>query len=201
MEHPDFLAFLRAIVAEPDEDLPRLAFADWLDEHGDAERAAFIRTQVELVRLISFGLTDSPEVSFLRRKERSFLNASSYQRPLWAAELCPQLVTIVPPEKGLTGVHVEGADRVAFHRGFVEAVECSVAEWLIHGRALRQRQPIRIVNMTGCGTTTRDDWYVMVPSLLYLEELVLTGLPPGLLGWLRDWLPGTQLTQFGEQLE
>ena len=37
--------FLAAIAARPDDDLPRLIFADWLDEHGDADRATFIRLQ------------------------------------------------------------------------------------------------------------------------------------------------------------
>jgi uncharacterized protein (TIGR02996 family) len=36
-------AFLRAIIADPADDLPRLAFADWLDEHGEPERAELIR--------------------------------------------------------------------------------------------------------------------------------------------------------------
>jgi|SRR5579883_341891 len=43
-------AFLRAICAEPDEDTPRLAFADWLDEHDRPERAEFIRVQCERAR-------------------------------------------------------------------------------------------------------------------------------------------------------
>jgi uncharacterized protein (TIGR02996 family) len=44
-------ALLRAIGAHPDEDTPRLAFADYLEEHGNADRAAFIRGQIEYVRL------------------------------------------------------------------------------------------------------------------------------------------------------
>ena len=44
-------AFLSAILAHPDDDLPRLVFADWLDEHGDPARAEFIRLQCELARL------------------------------------------------------------------------------------------------------------------------------------------------------
>jgi len=198
MDHPDFHAFLRAVVAEPDEDLPRLAFADWLEEHGDAERAAFIRTQVELARLVASGLGNTKEAEALRRSERSFLSASSYHRPLWAAELCPQLVKLVPPEKGLAGVHVDGADRVLFHRGFVESVTCSVSEWFVHGRSVCERQPVRTLLLTGCGNTTRDDWYAMVPILTRLEKLVLIGLPPELLEWLRGWLPGTTVTHFGE---
>jgi uncharacterized protein (TIGR02996 family) len=43
--------FLRAILERPDDDLPRLIYADWLDEHGDPARAEFIRTQIELARL------------------------------------------------------------------------------------------------------------------------------------------------------
>lgn len=39
------LPFLRAIVQSPDDDLPRLVYADFLEESGDAARAAFIRVQ------------------------------------------------------------------------------------------------------------------------------------------------------------
>lgn len=41
-------AFLQAIIDRPDDDTPRLIFADWLDERGrpgDADRAEFIRLQ------------------------------------------------------------------------------------------------------------------------------------------------------------
>src|SRR5438874_13842040 len=44
-------AFLRAILDNPDDDLPRLIYADWLDEHGEAARAEFIRVQIERARL------------------------------------------------------------------------------------------------------------------------------------------------------
>jgi uncharacterized protein (TIGR02996 family) len=40
--------FLRAICESPDEDAPRLIYADWLDENGDADRAEFIRLQCAL---------------------------------------------------------------------------------------------------------------------------------------------------------
>jgi uncharacterized protein (TIGR02996 family) len=41
------LAFLEDIKAHPEEDAPRLILADWLEEHGDPERAEFIRLQCE----------------------------------------------------------------------------------------------------------------------------------------------------------
>jgi uncharacterized protein (TIGR02996 family) len=46
----DRAALFAAILANPDEDTPRLALADWLDEHEDAQYAGFIRTQIELAK-------------------------------------------------------------------------------------------------------------------------------------------------------
>ena len=43
MPPPGFEPFVRAICANPDEDTVRLVYADWLDENGDPDRAAFIR--------------------------------------------------------------------------------------------------------------------------------------------------------------
>jgi uncharacterized protein (TIGR02996 family) len=56
---PGSAGFLRAVAEEPLEDAHRLAFADWLDEQGHADRARFIRLQCEHDRL--------PELAFLRR--------------------------------------------------------------------------------------------------------------------------------------
>jgi uncharacterized protein (TIGR02996 family) len=42
---------LEAIRADPGDDGVRLAYSDWLEEHGSPERAAFIRVQIELAGL------------------------------------------------------------------------------------------------------------------------------------------------------
>ncbi|CAN5544265.1 hypothetical protein BH11PLA2_BH11PLA2_28310 [soil metagenome] len=42
--------FLKAIWDQPHDDLPRLVYADWLEEQGDAARAEFIRLQCEHAR-------------------------------------------------------------------------------------------------------------------------------------------------------
>src|SRR5947209_4774126 len=44
-------ALLKAVCDNPDEDTPRLVFADWLQEHGEEDRAEFIRVQCEAARL------------------------------------------------------------------------------------------------------------------------------------------------------
>ncbi len=41
-------SLLAAITAHPEEDTPRLAFADWLDEHDRPVRAEFVRAQIAL---------------------------------------------------------------------------------------------------------------------------------------------------------
>src|SRR3954469_15985174 len=46
--HPRLLALLEAARHCPHEDTPRLVLADWLEEHGDPDRAGFIRTQLLL---------------------------------------------------------------------------------------------------------------------------------------------------------
>jgi uncharacterized protein (TIGR02996 family) len=43
-------AFIEAIATNPDEDTPRLVFADWLQEHGEERRAEFVRIQCALAR-------------------------------------------------------------------------------------------------------------------------------------------------------
>jgi uncharacterized protein (TIGR02996 family) len=49
------IELLRAIVARPDDDTPRLAYADWLDDsatadNGYAARAEYVRLQIRLAR-------------------------------------------------------------------------------------------------------------------------------------------------------
>ncbi|VTR98939.1 Uncharacterized protein OS=Sorangium cellulosum (strain So ce56) GN=sce1195 PE=4 SV=1 [Gemmata massiliana] len=68
----DELAFIRAAIAEPDEDTIRLAYADWLDEQGDAvaaSRAEFVRLQVRRSRLDVF----DPERTNLLEQETACL--------------------------------------------------------------------------------------------------------------------------------
>jgi uncharacterized protein (TIGR02996 family) len=44
-------AFLATILAAPDDDVPRLVYADWLDDQGQSDRAEMIREQIELANL------------------------------------------------------------------------------------------------------------------------------------------------------
>jgi len=44
-------AFVHSILANPDDDLPRLVFADWLEENGRESHAELIRVQCELAHM------------------------------------------------------------------------------------------------------------------------------------------------------
>ena len=68
-------AFLQAIIDDPDDDALRLIYADWLDDHGESERAELIRVQCDLA---SLSISDpryaqledrSDELLFLHEKE------------------------------------------------------------------------------------------------------------------------------------
>jgi len=47
----DEAELIRAIITRPADDTVRLVCADWLEERGEGDRAAFIRVQIELARL------------------------------------------------------------------------------------------------------------------------------------------------------
>jgi uncharacterized protein (TIGR02996 family) len=68
-------AFLRAILDDPDDDAPRLVYADWLDEHDDPERAEFIRIQCALAASTAGGRRrefEMREVELLARHQEEW---------------------------------------------------------------------------------------------------------------------------------
>src|SRR3954451_19969395 len=76
----DEAGFLRAVVADPADDAPRLVYADWLDDHGQPERAEFIRVQCELARTPA----DDPRRLELEARERALLGV---QEERWVGPL------------------------------------------------------------------------------------------------------------------
>ena len=135
---------LNMVLAQPDDIALRLVYADWLEEHGQEERAEFIRCQVELARIRpekAGGLTvwssdeaaaddlrsENPHAERLRRRERDLLG--------YPNGVCLHCDWHAPIPHG--GFEWE------FRRGFVEVVSLPLAAWLEHGPALVRRHPIR----------------------------------------------------------
>jgi len=70
---PDEAGFFRTILDHPDDDTPRLIYADWLEDRGETERAEFIRVQCELANR-------------MRRKKR-YGHLQKRSEELWPAPL------------------------------------------------------------------------------------------------------------------
>ena len=113
-------SFLSAILAAPDDDLPRMIYADWLDERGDPDRAEFIRTQIELARLPR----NAPGRRPLRAQAAELLRR---HRSAWLAPL-PRL-----PEVRFNG----------FERGFPGRVVTTEPSFLLFAEAIFRAAPVR----------------------------------------------------------
>jgi uncharacterized protein (TIGR02996 family) len=114
----DELAFLRLILAHPDADGPRLVYADWLDEHGQPDRAEYIRVQCALAQMPD----DAPRRDVFR--QRDVVLREQY-RAEWSGPLA-----------GL-------ASEWDFHRGFPDDVKIEARAFLSHAPALFAALPIR----------------------------------------------------------
>jgi len=120
----DAEALLRAVLVAPDDDAPRLVYADWLEENGDPARAAFIRAQVELARLPP----NHPKRPQLVQTERSLWTK---HRAEWTAWL------------------PAWAEVASFHRGFVERIRCDAAHFLAGADEVRLRTPLVGLRLDG----------------------------------------------------
>lgn len=128
---PENADFLRAIIDRPDDDTVRLVYADWLDDHGDPDRAEFIRVQCELPHLPDTDTRRGP----LEIRERQLLAKHA------AAWIAPR-----PPDPPGDYAGSEGVTSV-FRRGFVESAWPSDA-------AMFKAHPIRDL-FTGGHTAER----------------------------------------------
>ncbi len=77
-------AFLRAVFDAPDDDTPRLVYADFLQENGEEERAEFIRVQCELA--VKRGHTEyADRIRELGMREWELIQQLEPERKYWDA--------------------------------------------------------------------------------------------------------------------
>lgn len=124
-------AFLQAIREAPADDAPRLIYADWLEENGQADRADFIRVQCRLAGLME---ADPPHSAL-------WLRAESLLRRHWNEWVGP-LRNIVGPWRDRYGerwlaeeYHADALRR--FQRGFVDGLSLETDSFLRHAPKLR----------------------------------------------------------------
>ena len=147
MPPDDERAFFDPIRDAPADDGPRLIYADWLDEHGQPDRAEFIRLQCAFDRLDD----DDPRRADVRERERQLAEANEVR---WAADLTP-LVT-----------------DWAFRGGVIDSVSVDAAQFLAHGAAIFALAPIRKVRLLPPSEHLAE--VVQSSILLHVRELDLT---------------------------
>jgi uncharacterized protein (TIGR02996 family) len=158
-------AFVADILEHPDDDAPRLIFADWLEDRGgqgDVERAEFIRIQCRRASLPSV-----PEEQLLRRRAEMLLRAhwESWVRPL------AELVGKVHSESWLQGPYNTEA-LYKFRRGFVFVLDLPARRFIEHGVRLLRWAPLRQVRLYGAGEVARE--LAGCAQLQWLERIDFT---------------------------
>jgi uncharacterized protein (TIGR02996 family) len=149
-------AFLRAICENPDDDTPRLVYADWLDEHGEVKRAEFIRVSCELEQVEEFG-------------------------PRWRA-LCERSWKLLDPNR--TKWSSELADRkllnIEFRRGFVDEVTIYSKRFVADAAKLMALAPIqrlKLADLTAARGNVPLDDVLACPAVARLRGLDLSTTP------------------------
>ena len=127
-------AILAAIAQFPQEDTPRLAYADWLDDHADALpdpasariRAEFIRLQCELKRYEDVSRTEQNRYIDLYRRQDAIL--TRHRREL-----------LGPLGESLSDI--EMSRDVVFDRGFVTELRLHERQFAEHAAAVAALKP------------------------------------------------------------
>jgi uncharacterized protein (TIGR02996 family) len=147
-------SLLQAILADPDDDHLRLVYADWLEEHGNADRAEFIRVQIELAR----SPPEAPSRHELLRREKELLET---HRAAWLKELPP----------------MPSGTKLEFQRGFVHRVTFArAARFSEHAGKLSAAAPIQELRI-GKLLLEHLPELAESPLLARLSALLLEGNP------------------------
>lgn len=133
-------ALMRSIRAAPDDDAPRLIYADWLDEHDQPERAEFVRVQCELSR-------EYPDEVAGKRGDHLLRSAGG------------RYCLLRERERGLAEHHSKDwwpDVGVIAKRGFVVHLSCNFDVWLRIGDEIDKQETICEVQLLGANLIGLD---------------------------------------------
>jgi uncharacterized protein (TIGR02996 family) len=139
-------AFLRSIVESPDDDTPRLVYADWLDDRGNP-RGEFIRVQCRLARMTP----DNALRPQLETRARELLDRHQDQ---WLGPLRPLL------------------SRWVFRRGFLDVISVPAAAYLRHA-TLPHPPTVRRVEVDLDDFDAPPSAFELVPESVARENVVM----------------------------
>jgi uncharacterized protein (TIGR02996 family) len=139
---------LQAIIENPDDDARRLVYADWLEDHGESERAEFIRVQIELAKLPNVDkrrpLLKQRETELLARNESEWIKPIRHRVLSWT-----------------------------FQRGFIAEVSVTLNMYTKHTFELLNLAPIRRMWVDGAEIKISGSARKLVPESIARESLVL----------------------------
>ena len=126
-----------AIIAHADEDTPRLAYADWLDEHGDPDRAAFIRVQCRLADMPP----NDPDWVDLREQQDELVARLKSRH----SDLTPDA-----PDGFYSGTEFIDDHEEPYRRGFPHFIDCQIdgPDWTLKEIARVTKEFTRLVRTT-----------------------------------------------------
>src|SRR5262249_18558751 len=129
-----------------DNDAPRLIYADYLEEHGDADQAEFIRLQVHQA-----SLHRGPWERSMTGREQELLKRHVQE---WTSPILKQGVYEHQPHHfdpaklrfvPRTGRH--GLKEVQLERGFLDRISSTTTAFIRYGRGWLTRAPVRAVDL------------------------------------------------------
>ncbi len=162
--------FLASILADPDDDTPRLQYADWLMERGDP-RGEFIRVQCEIARIEgSESIRDAAEVVFPGDRLQN-LHAREHELLALRDEWILPTPFTTQAEWDLFDALVDGC---GFRRGFAESVTCTARDWIEHAAAIRAQHPVRDVTLSE--VVAGLEWTRIADACRGLRKLYVTDL-------------------------
>jgi uncharacterized protein (TIGR02996 family) len=161
-------ALLNAIRAHPDEDTPRLVYADWLQENDRPERAEFIRLQCAIARL--------PDSA----KEKA-------EKQTRATELLEE------NEKEWFDTLRSDFESCEIERGFVKLLCGDADVFRKHARKIVRAAPVlhtaRAWRVGSAAATV-----LKLPFFEWVREVSMDGVEPSSVGPLKKFVPPANLT-------
>jgi uncharacterized protein (TIGR02996 family) len=171
-------ALLAAIAEHPDEDTPRLVYADWLQEHDQPIRAEFIRVQIEIARKQETlpRVLLNRHVDLFKRQQELLDNHRD--------ELLGQLAKLP--------VDVTRD----FSRGFLSQIVLSVDAFLEHAPLIATTKPLPRVRVNQVSARLAD--FVLCPHLDCITQLQF--YPDALVHNPPAWPDDEDMLDAGERL-
>lgn len=158
----DRAALLRAILLNPEEDTPRLMYADLIEEEGEVTRAQFIRSHIFA--------SQNPE------GVRPFFPARETLDHTGVADPCPELPNSTFLLSGDYYLHLRVPlptyARFQVRRGFPDSVSITLPLFLDHAKSLFRKYPLTEVEAIG-----------VHPSIFYDPQQG----DRAYYGWIRQW--------------